>query len=505
MAQSDGSETGLEIRLLGGFGVFRDGREVPLPPSRKTRALLAYLAAADRPQRRERLCEMFWDVPDDPRQALRWSLSKLRQILGDALDSGHDTVAVDANALQVDYHRVRKILAQDLRQIGVADLEDLARLFRGPFLEDLSLPRCPDFEAWRVAVTSEVELMQLRLRRTLIDKLTSDDPERALVHARALASLTPDDRALSIEMDALLEKSRQALRRPAAHASRNEPARTQVSQDIRFCTTKDGARIAYAVSGTGYPILKCANWMSHLQYEWESPIWRHWMEGLSAENHLTRYDQRGNGLSDWNVADMSFDSMVADVECVADAAGLDRFALLGISGGCAISVAYAARHPERVSHVVLYGGRARGWFSQGDPNEIAQRSAMLTLVRTGWGMDNPAFRRMFTSLFVPDATPEQMDWFDELQRRTISPENAARFQETSSRIDVTHLLGQVIAPTLVLHGMHDAVVPFEAGMEFAAGIRGARFVPLESKNHILLENEPAFARFLDEMRRFVNR
>ena len=154
--------------------------------------------------------------------------------------------------------------------------------------------------------------------------------------------------------------------------------------------------------------------------------------------------------------------------------------------------------------VVLYGGRARGWFSQGDATEIAQRSAMLTLVRTGWGMDNPAFRRMFTSLFVPDATPEQMDWFDELQRRTISPENAARFQETSSRIDVMHLLGQVIAPTLVLHGMHDAVVPFEAGKEFAAGIRGARFVPLESKNHILLENEPAFARFLDEMRQFVN-
>jgi len=500
MAQSEGRD-GLEVRLLGSLTVLRDGQELSLPPSRKTRALLAYLAAADRPQRRERLCELFWDVPDDPRQALRWSLSKLRQVLEDALKSDHDTVAIDANAVRVDYHRVRNAVSRDLRDVGVVELEELVRLFRGPILDDVSLPRCPEFEAWRVALGSEVELMQLRLHRTLIDRLSKDDPERALHHARVLASLRPGDRALAVEIDALLESSRRALTKPRESAS---PPRQQMFQDIRFCTTKDGARIAYAVSGSGYPILKCANWMSHLQYEWESPIWRHWMEGLSSENRLTRYDQRGNGLSDWNVADMSLDSLVADVECVADAAGLDRFALLGISGGCAISVAYAARHPERVSHVVLYGGRARGWFSQGDAPEIAQRSAMLTLVRTGWGMDNPAFRRMFTSLFIPDATPEQMVWFDELQRRTISPENAARFQETSSRIDVTHLLGQVIAPTLVLHGMHDAVVPFEAGKEFVAGIRGARFVPLESKNHILLEHEPAFARFLDEMRRFVN-
>jgi pimeloyl-ACP methyl ester carboxylesterase len=228
------------------------------------------------------------------------------------------------------------------------------------------------------------------------------------------------------------------------------------------------------------------------------------MEGLSAENQLIRYDQRGNGLSDWTVADMSFDSMVADLERVADAAGLERFALLGISRGCAMSVAYAARHPDRVSHLVLYGGRAKGWRAQGDATEIAQRAAMLTLVRTGWGLDNPAFRRMFTSLFIPDATPEQMEWFSELQRRTISPENAARFQETSAGIDVTHLLEKITAPTLVLHGTNDAVVPFVAGREFAAGIRDARFVPLESRNHILLESEPAFAQFLDELRRFIN-
>ncbi len=196
MARSDGPDGGLEIRVLGSFGVFRDGREVPLPPSRKTRALLAYLAIADRPQRRERLCEMFWDVPDDPRGALRWSVSKLRQILGDALDAGHDAIAVDTNALHVDYRSVRKALSMDLRHAGVSELEDLARLFRGPFLDGLSVPRCPDFEAWRVALANEVELKHLRLRRTVIQKLTKDHPERALSHARALASLRPDDRAL---------------------------------------------------------------------------------------------------------------------------------------------------------------------------------------------------------------------------------------------------------------------------------------------------------------------
>jgi pimeloyl-ACP methyl ester carboxylesterase len=350
------------------------------------------------------------------------------------LESGHDTVAIDPNAVHVDYHRIRNALAADLRQASVPELEYLAALFRGPFLDDLSLPRCPDFEAWRTALVNEVELMQLRLRRTLIDRLTKNNPERALHHARALQSLTPDDRALAAEIEGLLESSRHALSR-SAQAEESQPAAVnprKILQDIRYCVAADGTRIAYALSGSGYPVLKCANWISHLQYEWESPVWRHWMEGLSAENRLVRYDQRGNGLSDWKVADLSFEAMVGDLESVADAAGLERFALLGISGGCPISAAYAARYPDRVSHLVLFGGRARGWRVTADPSEVVRRAAMVTLIRAGWGQDNPAFRRMFASLFVPDGTPEQIKWFDELQRRTISPENAAAWQEQSS-------------------------------------------------------------------------
>lgn len=304
--------------------------------------------------------------------------------------------------------------------------------------------------------------------------------------------------------DVHVVKERGSEERPTATGpGQSIENRPQISQEIRYCKAPDGVQIAYAIAGEGYPILKCANWMSHLQYEWESPIWRHWMLGLSAHNQLIRYDQRGNGLSDWDVAEVSFEAMVSDLECVADATGLKRFALLGISRGAAISVAYAVKHPERVSHLVLYGGRAKGWRSQNDPAEMARRSAMMTLIRTGWGQNNPAFRKMFASLFIPDGTEEQVEWFTELQRRTISPENAVKFQEVASNVDVSNLLPQVTVPTLVLHATGDAVVPFEAGRTFATNIPGARFVPLESRNHILLEHETAFTVFLDEVDRFL--
>jgi len=253
----------------------------------------------------------------------------------------------------------------------------------------------------------------------------------------------------------------------------------------------------------GYPILKCANWMSDLQYDWESSIWRHWVWGLSQNNQLVRYDQRSNGLSDRDVANLSFEAQLSDLETVADVAGLDRFALLGISAGTRLAVSYAVRHPDRVSHLVLYGGRPRGWKHSGSPGDHAKRAAMVLLIRSGWGQDNPAFRQMFTSLFIPDATPEQMDWYNELQRRTVSPDNAARLHEVSGDTNVGDLLAQVRSPTLVLHSIADEVVPFDHGREFAIGIRGARFVALDSRNHVLLADEPAFARFLDELHRFV--
>ena len=485
-----------------------------LPPSRKTRALLAYLAAAERPVRRERLCEMFWEVPDDPRGALRWSLSRLRQALGDVIEASRETVSLRRDRVSVDYDAVRRLGAVPL---DVAELETRAALFRGGFLDDLSLPRCPEYEAWRVAVANEMQVVRLRLLRALVDRLR-DAPERALPHANALRALDPEDLGLAAEVEALAEASRRRAVIPSVppavsagldHGERiaAETTSTPVmpQQEVRYVAGFGGVQLACAVTGAGYPILKCANWMSDLQYDRESSVWAHWIAGLSARNTLVRYDQRGNGLSDRTVDDFSLDAQLADLEAVADAACSERFALLGISAGAALSVAYAVRHPERVSHLILYGGRHKGWRLYGGAEEQQRRAAMVSLIRTGWGQDIPAFRQLFSSLFIPDATREQMDWYNELQRRTVSPENAARLHEENGKVDIAGILGQVTVPTLVMHASGDALVPFDCGRALAIGIKGARFVSLDSRNHILLSHEPAFQRFLDELRRFVRR
>lgn len=292
----------------------------------------------------------------------------------------------------------------------------------------------------------------------------------------------------------------------AGGAAKTEPSRVPaLRHEIHFCTASDGVRIAYAEVGTGPPLLKAANWLNHLEYDWESPIWSPLLHELAAAHRLIRYDARGNGLSDWEVDDISFEAFVRDLESVVEATGIQRFALLGISQGCAVSIAYAVRHPERVSHLVLYGGFARGKRKRGSPQDIEQADAVLTLIRQGWGQENPAFRQIFTSLFIPGATAEQVQWFNELQQRTTSPENAARIRRAVDDIDVTDLLACVAVPTLVLHCRSDAGQPFEEGRTLAAGIRGARFVALEGHNHVILEGDPGWRRFLDEVKSFLQR
>jgi pimeloyl-ACP methyl ester carboxylesterase/DNA-binding winged helix-turn-helix (wHTH) protein len=276
-------------------------------------------------------------------------------------------------------------------------------------------------------------------------------------------------------------------------------------QEIQFCTASDGARIAYATVGSGPPLVKAANWLNHLEYDWESPVWSPLLKVLAAEFQLVRYDERGNGLSDWDVEDISFEAFVRDLESVVDAIGLARFPLLGISQGCAVSIAYAARHPERVSHLVLYGGYARGRRQRGQQAEIEAADALTTLIRQGWGRENPAFRQIFTSQFIPGGSAEQVRWFNDLQRITTSAENAVRLRRTIDDIDVAALLPRLRVPTLVLHCRNDAVQPFEEGRRMAAGLAGSRFVALEGSNHIILETEPAWPRFLDEVMRFLRR
>lgn len=280
------------------------------------------------------------------------------------------------------------------------------------------------------------------------------------------------------------------------------PSRTDRRQEIRYCRSPDGVHIAYAVSGNGPPLVKAGNWLHHLQYDWESPVWRHVLQGLSEHHTVIRYDARGNGLSDWDVDNLSFDAWLTDLETITAATGVERFPLLGISQGCAISVAYAVRHPERVSHLILYGGYVLG-AKKRTPEDRDKRNAMLTLARLEWGADNPAFRQLFTGNFIPGATRQQADFFNELQRRTTTPECAARYMDVTGDFDISDLLSQVTAPTLVMHVRGDLMVPVEQGKALAAGIADARFVVFEGQNHFFLEGEPASIEFFEEIELFL--
>jgi pimeloyl-ACP methyl ester carboxylesterase/DNA-binding winged helix-turn-helix (wHTH) protein len=273
-------------------------------------------------------------------------------------------------------------------------------------------------------------------------------------------------------------------------------------QAIKYCRSRDGVRLAYAIAGSGPPLVKAGNWLHHLEYDWESPVWRHLLWGLAKNHTLIRYDARGNGLSDWEVDELSLDAWVNDLETVVEATGVERFPLLGISQGCAISVAYAVRHPERVSHLVLYGGYVLG-AKKRTPDEKEKREAMLRLARLEWGSDNPAFRQLFTGNFMPDATAEQADFFNELQRRTTSPGCAARYMDATGDFDIRKLLPKVTVPTLVMHVRGDLMVPLESGSALAAGIPGARFVSFPGHNHFFLEHEPASTRFFEEVSVFL--
>ena len=513
----------MQLRLLGPMAVINKGEALALPASRKTRALLGYLAAEDKPVRRDRLTHLFWQVPDDPKGALRWSLSKLRGTLGDdAIIADRESAMLDRAVIGSDFSRLKDAVA-DLAAASTEDLEQICAAASGSFMEDLDLPNCDDFNAWRIAAAEDA--------RVWLDKACAEltarnlPPDRLLPHVRAWVERSPHDPAPAETLCRLLvaagredeaEAQRALLTRRLAEAGVPVPAAVRESpaplaqpetppapilkQEIHFCTASDGTTLAYSVTGAGPPIVKAANWLNHLEADLVSPLWRHWILALTSIRSLWRYDERGNGLSDWN-APLHFDAFVDDLESVVDAAGLDRFDLLGISQGAAVAIAYAVRHPERVRKMHLWGGYALGWAHRGDPAEIERRHAMLELTRQGWALDNPAYRQMFTSLYLPEATAEQEDYYNEMQRVTTSAENAVTLQRVFGDIDVTELLGQVTTPTLVGHSTRDAVVPFESGRALAARIPGARFIAVESPNHLLLEGDPGwpkYARIVEE-------
>lgn len=544
----------LHLRLFGGFVLTRDGDRLTLP-ARKCEALLAVLAC--RPgeaQSRDRLTGLLWSDRADPqaRHSLSQALSSIRRATG-----GVPVFTLDREDVTLAQGALTPDVAEFLHLSESEDLEDLraaAALYRGPLLDGFRLSECA-FEEWLTRERARLQRIAIALQLRLAEReAQAGDPAAALATLGRALSLDPlseeaHRRMMRLHLDqgnfnavarqyreccALLKAELASLPEPATTALHAE-ARARLkqlgqpalvaarlspepaaelrppapmpddTQDIRFCVAPDRVRIAYASAGEGPPLVKTANWLNHLEFDWRSPVWRHLLNALTQDFRVIRYDARGNGLSDWNVADLSFEAMVRDLETVVDAAGLDRFPLLGLSQGCAVAIAYAVRHPERVTRLILHGGYAKGWRQRGDPAEIARREALNTLVLQGWGQDNPAFRQVFTSFYIPEGNPEQFRWWNDLQRISTSPQNAARLMNELGEIDVTALLPRVQVPTLVLHSRRDAAVPFAAGRELAASIPGARLVSLDSQNHVILEQEAAWPRFLGELRGFLRR
>jgi pimeloyl-ACP methyl ester carboxylesterase/DNA-binding SARP family transcriptional activator len=536
----------LHVRVLGHLFVgCRHHTRVKLPASKKTRALLAYLAVTARAHSRDRLCAMFWGVPDDPRAALRWSLSHLRPLIDDhdcrRIIADRESVGLDLNCVTVDILSLRSAARGGVELMSTEALREAALALEGEFLEGLDLPDCQEFAIWCGAQREETRRLRVRVLAALVTRL-GDVPDEALPYARTLSLLEPDNESTHAtlvrllcaagrrsEADGHLQRARRqlaelqvvstgALQRVAQQSLQADsrirsdrgdvaPARMEhqralpLSHDVQFCRTSDGVQIAYAATGDGPPLVWASNCLA---YSWKSPIWRHWTEEFAKDHTFVDYDERGSGLSDWDNVTFSLDSFVRDLEAVVDALGLDRFVLIGSSKGGPTSIAYAARHPERVSQLVLYGTFVEGWRVRGDPAEIERREAIITLTRQGWSQDNPAFRQILTSLLLPDATLDEMGWLNDLQRVSASAENAARLQQSLGNFSLRNLLPGITAPTLVLHCRDDATLPFEQGRMIASLIPGARLVALDSRNHILLPRDPAWGRLVSEVRQFLS-
>lgn len=528
----------LTIQTFGSVRVSLSGEELPLPNSRKTRALLAYLAHNPSPQRRDRLSELFWDVPDDPRGGLRWSLSKMRPMInsGDIvrLIADRERVQLDPAAVAVDFHHVRSVANGN--EASPAELMAAWETATGLVMEDCELPNLQNYTAWLEQQRNEAVRFRVRLARRLavFPELSSEDAERwadrwladapfdPLAGQYAVAARLRSGRAR--EASTLEDELKQRFREadlPVPDVSSDLPA-TQIAtirastmpdeaepprQAIRFVQTRDATSLAWASVGSSAnpPLVKAANWLSHLELDWEAPIWSPLFRELARTYNFIRYDERGCGLSDWNVPEISFESFVTDLEQVVDAAGLDRFPLLGISQGAAVSIEYAARHPDRVSHLILFGGYAAGWRHTASKDEVKEREAVAVLTKSGWGRSNPSYRHIFSQTFMPDATAEELSWFNEFQRRTTSPENAVRFLDAFADIDVRHRLAEVQAPTLVIHCRGDQRIPMTSGQALAAQLADAEFVSLDSNNHLLLGREPASGVFIETVRRFLQR
>jgi DNA-binding SARP family transcriptional activator/pimeloyl-ACP methyl ester carboxylesterase/tetratricopeptide (TPR) repeat protein len=532
-----------KLYLFGAPALECSGGSQPIP-RRKARALLAYLAVTQQSHSREALVALFWPEYDhrSGRSDLSRILSSLRKTLGsDFFLTDRESVTLNREAgLWIDVHHFRKQLEACRTTADQDDdchqkLTSALELYRADFLTGFTLPGCPDFDEWQLLQTEA-------LRRDLgwvLEKLihiheARDDLAQAIDYARRWVGLDPLHEpaqrrliALYASNGQLAEAHRQyrvcerllteelgvepqpetkqlyeRIRKSRPHTASVQSKKLE--HEIRFFFSFDGVRIAYATVGEGPPLIMTATFLRHLEYDWQSPIWHHWLDALARSHTLIRYDERGCGLSDWNVSDISFEAWVRDLEALVENLGLERFRLLALSQAGAVALVYAARHPDKVSHLILHGAYARGRFQRVENLRAGEEAqTMLSLTRLGWGQDSPAFRQVFSLQLMPDATKEQLAWYDELMRVSMTPENAVRAEEVMYNINVVDRLPEIITPTLVTHCSYDEAVPFSEGRILASQIPGARFVPLASKNHLLLSGEPAWEQFTEEIHRFV--
>jgi pimeloyl-ACP methyl ester carboxylesterase/DNA-binding SARP family transcriptional activator len=519
----------VELRLLGRFEVVVDGLAVPSSRwSRRSAAGLVKLLALSPGRRlhREQVMDALW--PDAPLEMLVPRLHKAAHFARKATAvEGSVVLADDVVALfpeadvDIDVDAFEAAAVHALSTADPADVDAALLLWGGDLLPDVP------YEPWAFHPRQRVQLRHRDLLRRAQRwvELVALDPTDEEAHVGIMRELLDGgDRAGVRRQFDLLERTlrdelaigpsteAEELRQRAMEGRAPSSPRTTGyrrhsnlgTQSIHFCSTLDGVRLAYALSGDGPALVKASNWLTHLDYDWESPVWSHWWQGLSRHHRLIRYDERGCGLSSWDVDEFTLDAYVRDLETVVDALGLERFPLLGISQGGAIAITYAARHPDRVTSLVLYGTGVRGRRRKAETDaQHRELDALAELMRVSWGADEPGFQRVYNARFMPEGPLEQWRAFDELQKKTASPENAVRLWQSFQLNDVTDAARSLSIPTLILHARDERLRPFADAEQLAELIEGSRLVPLDSPNHILQAGEPAFAEFLDELERFL--
>lgn len=520
----------VEIRLLGDFDVVVDGRPVLGFPRRSAAALVQLLALQPaRRLHRERVLDALWPDadPTDAANALHKAAHFARRATG-----APDCVVLRRESVSLFPDRDVVVDVVRFQAEAGAALADANPRASAQVLDTYGAELLPDepYAAWADTPRQRTDLLRrelLRRARRWPELVAQDPTDEQAALGLAQHLLDSGDRSGALQqidrIEALLREELGIGLSPEGYDLRIAALDTAVAlptprprsaaprhaglatQSLGFCRASDGVRLAYATSGNGPPLVKAANWLTHLDYDWGSPVWSHWWQELSRDHRLVRYDERGSGLSDWDVDASSFtlDAWVHDLETVVDTLGLERFDLFGMSQGGPIAVTYAARHPERVSRLIVYGTCARATWAKASPTRRSELAALGQLIRLSWGSDQPGFRQIYDARFLPDGPLETWRAFDQLQRRSTSPENAYQLWRAFGRLDASEAARSLDVPTLLLHSREDLVWSFEEAEELHAMIRGSRLVPLDSRNHILRTDEPAFDHLLAEVRRFL--